>query len=122
VPDTDPAFGARLRLLREERGLSQRDFAKQGGVSRRRMQDYEAGNRPPDVRVRDLARRLRVNYGWLANGAGLMAFVVLALLVALACANVGCAVGAWKLSEPYCFADEWHGATDALRDASEAVR
>lgn len=96
-PSHDAGFGVRLRELRESRGYSQIEFADRLGVSRRRYQDYEAGARPPDVRIKDMARRLRVRFGWLAYGS----LLVLVLVLFLA-ANVGCALGAWRLPEPVC--------------------
>jgi transcriptional regulator with XRE-family HTH domain len=55
-----PAFGARLKALRGERGLSQAAVAK-GGLSTGYLSRLEAGTRPPTPRVvRHLAARLGV--------------------------------------------------------------
>jgi transcriptional regulator with XRE-family HTH domain len=100
----DAGFGVRLRELREARGYSQTEFADRLGVSRRRYQDYEAGARPPDVRIKDMARRLRVRFSWLAHGALLVFVLFLA-------ANIGCALGAWRLPEPVCILGTEHAAS-----------
>lgn len=111
--DLDNGFGDRLRSIRNERGETQRETAAYLGLSRRRYQDYEAGHRPPDVRVRDLARRLRVPFAWLAHGAAVAVAVV---IVALFLANVGCALVVWHLPEPYCLNDEWQRTSDYIAD------
>lgn len=43
------AIGERLRLLREERGLSQSEFAAHMNVNRMTINNYENGKRNPDI-------------------------------------------------------------------------
>jgi transcriptional regulator with XRE-family HTH domain len=98
--DTDRGFGARLRYERDRRRKTQEEMALVCGVSRRAYQSYEQGQRlPPDPRVRDIARRLRVSYTWLASGA-------LAAVLLLALVNVACLLGIVSLAEPFCLRDE----------------
>jgi transcriptional regulator with XRE-family HTH domain len=60
--------GARIRRLREERGLSQRDLAEPG-VSYAYLSRIEAGARIPSVKVlRIIARKLRVPLEYLETG------------------------------------------------------
>lgn len=42
-------FNERLKLLRRESGLSQRDFAKQLGTSKSSVNMYERGEREPGI-------------------------------------------------------------------------
>lgn len=44
-------FGARLRRIREERGLTQKQFAEKIGSTERGIRKYEAGDREPAFRV-----------------------------------------------------------------------
>jgi tetratricopeptide (TPR) repeat protein len=61
-------IGRRLRRLREERGLSQRDLASPG-VSYAFISRIEAGQRRPSLRsIRVLARKLRVSPDYLETG------------------------------------------------------
>lgn len=43
-----PMFGDRLKLLRNRKGLSQAEFAKQIGVSKSSVNMYERGEREPN--------------------------------------------------------------------------
>src|SRR5437867_7886683 len=64
---TEP-IGARLRRLRVERGLSQRDLSSPG-VSYAYISRIEAGARTPSVKaLRMLARKLRVSVEYLETG------------------------------------------------------
>ena len=44
-------FSERLIQLRRDKGISQAAFAKEVGVSPRTYQDYEYGNREPQVAI-----------------------------------------------------------------------
>ena len=44
-------FGTRLRKIREEQGLTQKQFAEKIGSTERGIQRYEAGDREPAFRV-----------------------------------------------------------------------
>jgi transcriptional regulator with XRE-family HTH domain len=71
-PMDDPlmseTIGARLRRLREERGLTQRALAS-GGVSHAHISRIESGAREPSVKaLRVLARRLGVSPDYLELG------------------------------------------------------
>ncbi|HEY1368545.1 MAG TPA: helix-turn-helix transcriptional regulator [Gaiellaceae bacterium] len=73
IPRTPPqveteSIGARLRRLRLERGLSQRQVAAPG-VSYAYVSRIESGERTPSVRaIRQLARKLGVTPGYLETG------------------------------------------------------
>jgi transcriptional regulator with XRE-family HTH domain len=63
------SIGARLRRLRLERGLSQRQLGSRG-VSSAYISRIESGDRTPSVRtIRLLARKLGVTPGYLETGA-----------------------------------------------------
>src|ERR671936_1024369 len=69
VPDeqTEP-IGARLKRLRLERGLSQRDLSSPG-VSYAYISRIEAGARTPSVKaLRKLAQKLKVTVEYLETG------------------------------------------------------
>ena len=72
--DSDPTgepIGVRLRRLRLERGLSQRELASPG-VSYAYISRIEAGSRRPSVKaLRMLARKLRVSPEYLETGSEL---------------------------------------------------
>src|SRR2546425_9103346 len=66
-PQTEP-IGARLRRLRVERGLSQRELSSPG-VSYAYISRIEAGARTPSVKaLRMLARKLGVSVEYLETG------------------------------------------------------
>lgn len=46
-----PKFNERLKLLRQETGLSQQDFAKQVGLSKSSVNMYERGEREPGLKT-----------------------------------------------------------------------
>src|SRR4051795_7307742 len=63
--------GQRLRRLRRDRGLSQRELASQG-VSYAYISRIEAGARRPSVKaLRQLARKLGVSVEYLETGSDL---------------------------------------------------
>lgn len=49
--DTLSTFANRFKKLREERGLSQSDLAKELNISRGSVSFYENGSRSPDIKV-----------------------------------------------------------------------
>jgi transcriptional regulator with XRE-family HTH domain len=64
------ADGERVRELRKEQGLSQREFAARAHVSRRTLQTIEAGKvHPQPETVRKIARALGVDPRILATVA-----------------------------------------------------
>jgi len=68
APDQE-SVGARIRRLRLERGLSQRELSEPG-VSYAYLSRIEAGHRAPSVKaLRILARKLRVPVEYLETGA-----------------------------------------------------
>lgn len=69
VPSASETIGARLRRLRTERGLSQRELS-QPGVSYAYISRIEAGTRQPSVKaLRKLARKLGVSAEYLETGS-----------------------------------------------------
>ncbi|MET0240583.1 MAG: helix-turn-helix transcriptional regulator [Sphingobium sp.] len=44
-------FGANVKRLRKEAGLSQEEFAEKAGVARSYMSDVEVGDRNPTLKV-----------------------------------------------------------------------
>src|SRR5881275_2415007 len=68
-PDPAETIGHRLRRLRLERGLSQRELAGPG-VSYAYISRIEAGQRRPSVKaIRTLARKLGVSAQYLETGS-----------------------------------------------------
>jgi len=55
-------FGQRVKKLREQRGLTQRDLADRAGLTRETISNYERGERidPPLSALTALARALEV--------------------------------------------------------------
>jgi len=45
------SFGERLRQIRQERGLTQKQFAEKIGSTERGIQHYESGDREPAFKV-----------------------------------------------------------------------
>lgn len=65
------SIGDRLKLLREEAGLSQTDIAGEIGRSQQTWGAYEAGDSTPPVSViQKLLVRFEVNAQWLLTGVG----------------------------------------------------
>lgn len=54
------AFCERLKMIREELGISQNEFSKRLGISRVSLTHYEAGDRTPDI---DFLKRLHQETG-----------------------------------------------------------
>lgn len=56
----------RLKELREEKGLSQMQLAKEIGVKQQTISNYEAGEREPDIRtIKKLCKFFNVTAGYL---------------------------------------------------------
>ena len=66
----DTTIGARLRLAREQRVMSQADLADASGVQEATISRLENGrvDRPRFVTVRKLAEVLGVDAAWLLHG------------------------------------------------------
>jgi transcriptional regulator with XRE-family HTH domain len=66
----DPAFGERLRYLREKAGLSQTAFAEKLGYKRSSsISNIETGKTPPDIRIlQKIATSFDTNLHWLITG------------------------------------------------------
>lgn len=54
------SFNTRLKMIREELGISQNEFSKRLGISRVSLTHYEAGDRTPDI---DFLKRLHQETG-----------------------------------------------------------
>ena len=55
-------FGERLKMYREQRGLTQEQLAEKIGVAKSTVTGYEKGNRTPDVpKIKKLAAALEVS-------------------------------------------------------------
>lgn len=69
IPDVDLEymdFGARIRQLRLEIGMSQVEFAKKLGLSKQILSLYEAGKRSPKIaQVKEFAEILKVSVDYL---------------------------------------------------------
>ena len=61
-------FGQRLKQLRQELGLSQRDFAGKIGVTASALSSYEKGQKNPSVNVViEIALNFNVSLDWLCG-------------------------------------------------------
>jgi transcriptional regulator with XRE-family HTH domain len=111
--------GVRLRRLRQERGLSQRELAGPG-VSYAYISRIEAGTRRPSVKaLRTLARKLGVSPEYLETGSELRD--VDARELRLADAELRLRIGGETQAARNAFASLLHEANDA-GDTSSAVR
>lgn len=64
---------ARLRKARRVHGWTRRDLARNSGISREAMKDYEEGvGAPGQLALQELAQTLDVDLEWLASGEGPM--------------------------------------------------
>ena len=63
----------RLRLLRKELGLTQREFSERIGIKPNTFSQYESGrNEPIDAVLRLICETFNVNEEWLRTGSGTM--------------------------------------------------
>jgi transcriptional regulator with XRE-family HTH domain len=61
--------GRRIALLRRRLGLSQNAFARQAGISRNALSEYERGNNlPKTARIARIAEAGGTSVDWLLNG------------------------------------------------------
>jgi transcriptional regulator with XRE-family HTH domain len=68
-------MNARLKAVRLDRGLSQREISEVLGIGLRSWQQYELGTSIPGGKVLEsLLLKLRVNINWLLSGCGRMYF------------------------------------------------
>lgn len=64
-------LSARIRKLRVARGLSQSELAKQVGIGRSAVANWECGDKSPScTRLQQVALVLGVSFEWLATGRG----------------------------------------------------
>ena len=67
--DIKKKFGERVRLRREELGLSQEEFAFQSGIHRTYVSGIERGVRNPSLTmVERIAKALKMNFSDLLDG------------------------------------------------------
>lgn len=64
------ALGRRIRTIRMARGMTQAELARATGVSRREVQNWEAGRRDPRSRLADIAAALSVSERDLLDFSG----------------------------------------------------
>lgn len=63
----------RIKLIRQNAGMTQQEFAKQIGVSRNTIATYETSVRIPlDAIVLSICREFNINETWLRTGEGSM--------------------------------------------------
>lgn len=63
----------RIKLIRQNAGMTQQEFAKQIGVSRNTIATYETSVRIPiDAIVLSICREFNINETWLRTGKGNM--------------------------------------------------
>lgn len=63
----------RIKLIRQNAGMTQQEFAKQIGVSRNTIATYETSVRVPiDAIVLSICREFNINETWLRTGEGSM--------------------------------------------------
>ena len=65
--------GKRIKAIRKELGLTQKDFGVQIGIASNTITGYETGVRVPSPQViRSICREFNVNEEWLSTGQGEM--------------------------------------------------
>lgn len=63
----------RIKLIRKELGLSQKDFGERINISRGHIAGYETGkSNIPERTIRDICREFNVSEEWLRTGEGEM--------------------------------------------------
>lgn len=61
----------RLKKIREMLALNQQNFAERTGISKRALQNYEAGKREiPAKLIKALSEQMNVSVRWLMHGEG----------------------------------------------------
>lgn len=66
-------LGRRIKQVREQRAMSQAEFARQFGITRSSVSQWEAElTEPTSEKLRAIARQAHVNHEWLANNLGPM--------------------------------------------------
>lgn len=66
-------LGRRIKQVREQRAMSQAEFARQFGITRSSVSQWEAElTEPTSEKLRAIARQAHVNHEWLANNHGPM--------------------------------------------------
>src|SRR5262245_61891526 len=69
MPSSAPEVGRRIALLRRRLGLTQVAFARQAGISRNALLEYERGTRVPKAaNLARIAEAGAVSVDWLLNG------------------------------------------------------
>jgi transcriptional regulator with XRE-family HTH domain len=69
VATTVPEVGRRIAMLRHRLGLSQVAFARQAGISRNALVEYERGRRvPKSANLEQIAKTGESSVDWLLNG------------------------------------------------------
>lgn len=67
--DVNSEMSARIKLIREEQGMSQRVFAKEIGISGPSIANIETGSRnPSEQTIRMICSTFNVNRQWLEHG------------------------------------------------------
>jgi transcriptional regulator with XRE-family HTH domain len=61
---------ARLKIVRDSLGMTQKDVAKSLGISPRTWQDYEGGINLPGGKVLEQLARMGFNVNWILTGEG----------------------------------------------------
>lgn len=68
--DVDVRTGGRIRILRQEQGLSQTDLGERCGITFQQVQKYERGsNRISGSRLVQIAKVLKTDVAYLLDGA-----------------------------------------------------
>lgn len=64
-------MNARIKLIREDVGLTQEEFGKRIGSARNTIANYETGNRTPsNAVITSICREFNINEEWLRTGEG----------------------------------------------------
>ena len=66
-------MNSRIKLIRDEKKLTQDEFGKRIGSARNTIANYETGNRKPsNAVITSICREFNVNEEWLRTGEGEM--------------------------------------------------
>lgn len=67
------SVNTRIKLIRENEGLTQEEFGKRIGSARNTIANYETGNRTPsNAVITSICREFNINEKWLRTGEGEM--------------------------------------------------